>query len=149
VSDALLAKLARLDERDRAWLLAELPPRMRNDLANLLGDEVPAPAPPAGFEALEPERVARLLEGEPAWLVSAATRGAESRWRAQLLAAMTSRRRHEIELADRSGAPLAVRARQLVLDGCRARLGGAEPLAHVEPRSRFAELVDSMRSRFA
>jgi len=155
VSDELLARLARLDDRDRAWLLGELPPRLRNDLANMLvEDQPPARAAdttaPGGFESLEPQGVARVLENEPAWLVSAATRGAESRWRAQLLAAMTSRRRHEIELADRTGAVLAARARQLTLDECRARMSGtAEQPSADAARSRFAGLVESMRSRFA
>src|SRR5512139_591906 len=105
--DSLLARLARLDDQDRAWLLGELSPRMRNELLGMLAEEQePPPAPraeaPMGLESLDPEQLAHLVEGEPAWLLSAATRGAEPRWRARLLAAMPSRRRHEVELADRT-----------------------------------------------
>jgi hypothetical protein len=154
-TDALLARLARLDDTDRAWLLGELPPRMRTELLGLLSEDdekpaaVPKTAPITGIESLEPEPLARLLENEPAWLVSAATRGADSRWRARLLAAMPSRRRHEVELADRTGAPLAAHAAQIFLDLCRARVGAPDAQEAAPPRSRFADLVDSLRSRFA
>ena len=103
----LIARLARLNARDRAWLLAELPTSMRHELLTLLGDEsrpkaAPAAKPAGGWEALDPQQLALQLDAEPAWLVSAATRGTDPKWRERLLHAMSSRRRHDIELADRS-----------------------------------------------
>jgi Mg/Co/Ni transporter MgtE len=156
-TDELLARLARLDASDRAWLLSELPPALRRQLAEGLAEEeqpaVPAPVTPqapAGWEALEPQRAADVLDTEPAWLVSAATRTADARWRERLLQAMKTRRRHEVEMADRAGRPLGARAVQLVLDGCRERLagGGVAPRAGTS-RHGFAALVDQMKSRFA
>jgi hypothetical protein len=155
----LLARLARLDERDRAWLLGELPPALRHELAEVLADEdkpaerapTPAPAPvAAGWEAMEPQRVAESLGGEPAWMVSAATRTADLRWRDRLLHAMPSQRRREIEIADRGGRPLGARAAQFVLAACRERIAnGATSSPGGTHRQGFAALVDQMKSRFA
>ena len=153
----LLARLARLDERDRAWLLGELSPAMRRDLVDALADEespgVPAPvvAPaPGGWEAMDVQRVADVLAGEPAWVVSAATRAAETRWRERLLQAMPSQRRREIEIADRGGRQLAARAAQFLLAACRERVeSGGTPVATAAPRHSFAALVDQMKSRFS
>jgi len=152
--DELLGRLARLDARDRAWLLGELPPAMRRDLAVML-DEEPAPGqaasaatPASSWELLDTQRLANLFQGEAAWLVSAATRGTESRWRERLLQAMGARRRHEIELADRGGASLGPRAVNFVLESCRARLGsiGAAPAVE-EARGGFASILDRVKGR--
>lgn len=155
--DELMARLARLDTRDRAWLLGELPPALRRELLAELAEEEPesAPAPaseepapgPGGWEALDPARVAEALASEPVWLASAATRGCEPRWRERLLAAMPHRRRQEIEFADRSGRPLNARATRLVLEQCRTRLPGCAPRAPV--RQGFAALVEQMKAKFA
>jgi hypothetical protein len=153
--EELLARLSRLDERDRAWLLGELPAAMRRELATLLSDEperaAPAlPAAPSGWEALDTQRLAAVFETEPAWLVSAATRGTEPRWRDRLLHAMDSRRRHEIELADRSGGAFGARAASCLLEGCRERLAaGVEPARDHTPRHGFAALLDQMKERFS
>ena len=152
--DALLARLARLDAQDRAWLLGELPPDMRRDLAAGLNEDAPAtppsPAMPQGWESLDAGRVADVLEPEPAWLVSAATRGTEAVWRERLLQHMPPRRRHEIEHADRSWRALNPRAGQWVLAACRERIAsGAIPARTSPPRGGFAALVDQMKSRFA
>lgn len=154
----LLSRLARLDARDRAWLLGELPPALRRELATLLSGEpepvatLPASATapaPVGWEALDAQRLATLFESEPAWLVSAATRGTEPRWRDRLLQAMGSRRRYEIELADRSGGAFGPRAASCVLEGCRERLAaGIEP-AREPPKHGFAALLDQMKGRFS
>jgi hypothetical protein len=154
----LLSRLARLDARDRAWLLGELPPAMRRELATLLSGEsqpesaapVAASVPaPSGWEALDAQRLATLFESEPAWLVSAATRGTEPGWRDTLLQAMGARRRHEIELADRSGGAFGARAAGCVLEGCRERLAaGVEP-ARGAARQGFAALLDHMKGRFS
>jgi Mg/Co/Ni transporter MgtE len=154
--EELLARLARLDSADRAWLLGELPPALRRELASALsGDDAPAaggappePAIPAGWESLPVEHVADALEHEPVWLVSAATRVAEARWRERLLLAMSTRRRQEIQYADRAGRPLAARAARAVLAGVRARIEGGQTRA-AAPRSKFAALVEQMRSRLA
>jgi len=157
--DKLLARLARLDSADRAWLLGELPPGMRRELATLLADS-PAEAPPVtaappaapapgGWEAFDPQRLAALFESEPAWLVSAATRGTEPRWRERLLHAMGSRRRHDVELADRGGSAFGARAVNCVLEGCRARLAPGEPARDTAPKSGFAALLDHMKEKFA
>jgi Mg/Co/Ni transporter MgtE len=152
--DALLARLARLDAQDRAWLLGELPPEMRRKLIDGLADEeapvaTPPPAP-QGWESLDPQQVAAVLEPEPAWLVSAATRGCEAKWREKLLHHLPVRRRHEIELADRTARVLNQRAAGLVLAACLDRLadGVANGSVHAA-RGGFAALVDQMRSRFA
>jgi hypothetical protein len=152
--DELLARLARHDEHDRAWLLGELPPAMRRELVAVLADEVAeqpsvGSAPAAGWESLDPIAVAHVLAAEPAWLVSSAIRGTEPRWRERLLSAAAPRRRHEIELADRAGRPLGARSGKLLLDACRARVAEGLGSQGGEQRSRFAELVDRMRSRFA
>jgi hypothetical protein len=91
-----------------------------------------------------------VLDAEPAWLVSAATRGCDAKWREKLLHHLPSRRRHEIELADRAARSLNQRAAALVLASCRERI--AEGTAtHSTPSARggFAAMVDQMRSRFA
>ena len=153
----LLSRLARLDARDRAWLLGELPPVMRRELATLLTDE-PPPAvnpppvetPAAGWEALDAQRLASVFDGEPAWLVSAATRGTEPRWRERLLHSVGPRRRHEIELADRSGATLGARAAALVLEGCRARLAAPQTVGGAAATTQgFSALLERMKERFA
>ena len=155
-TEDLLARLARLDEGDRAWLLGELPPALRRELAGLLADEenpapgVPPPTPPAGWESLDPVLTAQLLEVEPAWLVSAAVREADAMWRQSLMQAFSVRRRHLVEIEDRAARKLGVRAARLLLDGCRARLeNGSLPVQPAATRSRFAKLVDQMRDRFA
>jgi hypothetical protein len=154
-SEELLARLSRLDAHDRAWLLGELPTAMRRELATLLSDEperiAPAlPAAPSGWEALDAQRLATVFEAEPAWLVSAATRGTEPRWRDRLLHAMGSRRRHEIELADRSGGAFGARAASCLLEACRDRLAvGVEPARDHTPRQGFAALLDQMKERFS
>jgi hypothetical protein len=152
----LITRLARLHARDRAWLLGELPSAMREELLTLLGEEpraaTPAPAvkPAGSWEALDAQRLAALLEAEPAWLVSAATRGSEPRWRERLLHAMGSRRRHEIELADRSGGSLGARAVSCLLEGCRERLASGESFAREgAPKQGFAALVEQMKERFS
>ena len=149
--DELIERLGQLEVNDRAWLLGELPPALRRELAQLLAaDDAAAISPTpraAGWESLDPERVAEALHAEPAWLVSAALRAAEPRWRERMLAAWPSRRRHEIEMADRTGRPLGARAAQLLVESCRARLEDAPPAAPA--RGGFAALVDQMRSRFA
>jgi hypothetical protein len=154
--DQLLARLARLDTRDRAWLLGELPPAMRREHAADLAGEEPveaaaAPAPPAasGWESLDPERVAELFAIEPVWLASAATRGSHPGWRERLLAAMPHRRRHEIDLADRTGRPLNPRAARVLLEACRERLLVQRPSDQAPARNRFAALVEQMKARFA
>jgi hypothetical protein len=151
-----LARLARLDEGDRAWLLGELPPALRRELAGLLTEDeepapsAPPPARPEGWESLDPGLTAQLLEAEPAWLVSAATCNAEAQWRQQLLQALSARRRHQVEIEDRAARTLGARAARFVLDGCRARLAnGSLPAQPFAARSRFAKLVDQMRERFA
>lgn len=156
-TDELLARLARLDARDRSWLLGELPPALRRELIAMLADETgsrPAaddsPSAPAGWEALDPQRLATLFEVEPVWLVSAATRGTDSRWRERLLQSMGARRRHEIELADRVGGSLGTRAVATVLEGCRARLAsGIEPARESRGRHGFAALLEQMKGRFS
>jgi len=155
-NDKLLARLARLDSRDRAWLLGELPPVMRRELAALLADDAVEPAPaavaapaPAGWESFDPQRLAEIFEGEPAWLVSAATRGTELRWRERLLHAMPSRRRHDVEAADRSGSTFGARAVNCVLEDCRARLAPGGAPVRDTPRGGFAALLDHMKGRFA
>jgi hypothetical protein len=157
-ADDLLAKLARLDSSDRAWLLGELPPSLRRDLADMLAEDTGQPAPvpvpsaprPAGWEGLDPQLVAQSVEAEPAWLVSAATRDAPLAWRLKLLQSMSARRRHDIEVEDRAGRTLGSRAATLVQEGCRERLAqGNDSLHRDEPKSRFAALVEQMRSRFA
>jgi hypothetical protein len=151
--DELIARLGELDAGDRGWLLGELPPALRRELAQMLSDDAPAaPAPAAaaatsGWESLDPERIAGLLRAEPVWLVSAVLRAAEPQWRERVLAATPARRRHEIEMADRTGRPLGSRAQRQLLDACRARLQDAPPAAPA--RGGFAALVDQMRSRFA
>ena len=158
----LLARLARLDAEDRAWLLGELSPAMRRELAGMLATEeapaVPAPAAsapapvaaPGGWESIDPERAAAVLESEPAWLTSAATRGAETQWRTRLLQTLTARRRHDVELADRGGRVLGTRAARLVLEGCRERAAHASTTnGAAAPRARFATLLAEMRRRFA
>jgi hypothetical protein len=154
-SEELLARLSRLDAHDRAWLLGELPAAMRRELATLLSDEPERAAPalpvtPSGWEALDTQRLATVFEAEPAWLVSAATRGSEPRWRDRLLHAMSSRRRHEIELADRSGGAFGARAASCLLEGCRERLAaGVEPARDGTTRQGFAALLDHMKERFS
>jgi hypothetical protein len=154
--DELLARLARLDARDRAWLLGELPPGLRRELIDVLADEEPvvappaAPVAPAGWESLEPQRVAEVLASEPAWLASAATRGTDIQWRDRLLQSMPAAKRREIEIADRAGRPLSARAVKVVLDACRERLAAGVIATHGgAPKYGFAALVDQMRSRFA
>ncbi len=152
--DELLERLARLDAGDRAWLLGELPPALRRELAGMLAEDDAGATPPAAvpapavWEDLAPEHVADALEREPAWLASAATRAAQTHWREKLLQSMSARRRQEIQLADRSGRPLAARAARIVLAGVRARVESGQTKA-VAPRSKFASLVDQMRSRLA
>jgi hypothetical protein len=153
----LLARLASLDASDRAWLLGELPPALRRELVALLDpEEAPDVRSASGtsatseWETLDPASVAAVLAGEPAWLVSAAIRATEPRWRDRVLESTTPRRRHEIEIADRTGLPLSARAMRFLLDACRSRIdSGAIPTTDGEARSRFAELVDRMRSRFS
>jgi hypothetical protein len=152
--DALLARLARLDEQDRAWLLGELPPDLRRELLTGLDENEPpvaAEAPvAAGWESLDAQSVARIMEPEPAWLLSAATRNAEARWRAHLLQHLPARRRSEIEHADRSGRALNTRANRLLIAECRARIAaGTFADTRAPLRGGFAALVDQMRSRFA
>jgi hypothetical protein len=157
--DDLLTRLARLDARDRAWLLSELPAPLRRELIDeLAGDETAGESAPeamdtqpaGGWESLDPQRVAELLDSEPVWLVSAATRATETRWRERLLQAMHSRRRHEIELADRAGRPLNARAAEIVLRACRERLasGASRPAASASRRG-FSALLEQMKSRFS
>jgi hypothetical protein len=157
--DDLLTRLARLDARDRAWLLGELPPALRRELIDELAGDEPADNPvpekmdikPAmGWESLDPQRVAELFDSEPVWLVSAATRATESRWRERLLQAMNSRRRHEIELSDRAGRPLNARAAEIVLSACREKLASvaARPAA-AAPLSGFSALLEQIKGRFA
>ena len=153
----LLGRLARLDARDRAWLLGELPPPMRRELAALLEDEpaasgaaLPATRATRCWEEFDPHSLASVFEGEAAWLVSSATRGTEPRWRERLLQAMGTRRRHEIEIADRSGAQFGARAIDCVLEGCRVRLGaGVAPAPGGTAKAGFAALLDRMKERFA
>jgi hypothetical protein len=154
--DELLARLARLDDRDRAWLLGELPPAMRRDIATMLADEPENPAPVAtspaanGWETLDAQHLAAVLESEPAWLVSAVTRGTEPRWRERLLQAMGSRRRHDIGLADRSGGALGTRAMSLVLEGCHDSVDSRVASGRESPgRLGFAALLDRMKGRFS
>ena len=156
IREELIARLGALESGDRAWLLGELPPALRRELAQLLADEAPgavatplsAPVvPAAGWETLDPERVADVLAGEPVWLVSATLRATDARWRERVLAATPARRRHEIEMADRSGGPLGARAAQRLLEACRTRLADAPPATAT--RGGFAALVEHMRSRFA
>jgi hypothetical protein len=150
----LIARLARLHARDRAWLLGELPSALRQELLTLLGDEprpmATAAARPGGWEALDPQQLALSLDAEPAWLVSAATRGTDTKWRERLLHAMSSRRRHDIELADRSGGTLGARAVASLLESCRERLasGGAD-MRGSTARQGFAALLDHMKERFS
>jgi hypothetical protein len=155
-TEDLLARLARLDARDRAWLLGELPPGLRRELVEVLADEEPAAAAPAarvapaGWESIEPQRAAEVLATEPAWLVSAATRGADTQWRDHLFQSMPAARRREIEIADRAGRPLAARAGNVVLEACRERVAaGVTSSRGGAPKFGFAALVDQMRSRFA
>ena len=150
----LLARLARLDARDRTWLLGELPPALRRELVEVLADEEPevkpvAPAGPGGWESLEPQRAADVLAMEPAWLVSAATRGTDIQWRDRLLQSMPAAKRREIELADRAGRPLGERAVNVLLEACRESLAAGVAVRGGAPRHGFAALVDQMRSRFA
>jgi hypothetical protein len=156
--DELLARLARLDPRDRAWLLGELPPVLRRELATELAGEEDAPEPtPAsnapkatsGWEDLDAARVAELLALEPVWLASAVTRGSDPDWREKLLAAMPHRRRHEIEIADRTGRPLNARAVRVMLDACRDRLASNAAPGRTPARHGFAALVEQMKARFA
>jgi hypothetical protein len=154
--DELLARLARLDARDRAWLLGELPPTMRRDIATMLADDaenseaVATSLAGSGWETMDVQRLAAVLECEPAWLVSAATRGTEPRWRERLLQAMGSRRRHDIELADRSGGAFGARAMSLVLEGGREKLDSDVDAGRESPgRQGFAALLDRMRGRFS
>jgi hypothetical protein len=153
--DELLARLARLDARDRAWLLGELPPGLRRELVEVLADEEPAepiavaPVATAGWESLEPQRAAEVLGAEPAWLVSAATRGTDIQWRDRMLQSMPAARRREIEMADRTGHPLVSRAVKVVLDACRERLAAGVSERGGAAKHGFAALVDQMRSRFA
>lgn len=154
--DALLARLARLDEQDRAWLLGELPPEMRRKLMDGLAEDetasmAPAPAPtPQGWESVDPQQGAMVLEAEPAWLISAATRACEAKWREKLLNHLSARRRHEVEAADRAARTLNPRAAGLVLAACRDRLAdGAASAGVSSSRGGFAALVDQMRSRFS
>lgn len=156
-TEALLARLARLDAADRAWLLNELPPAMRRDLAGLLSDDEDSGAqdadqavPAATWESLDPQQLAVLLESEPAWLVSASTRAAESRWRERLLAAMNTRRRHDVELADRTGSRLGSRAALWVQERCRTRLASGDvPSRNEAPKQGFAALLEQMKERFS
>lgn len=150
--DELIARLGRLDAADRGWLLGELPAALRRELAHVLADDVPvtqtpAPAPSAGWESLDAERVAEVLRLEPVWLVSAVLRTTEPPWRERVLAATPVRRRHEIDMADRTGRPLGARAASSLLEACRTRLADAAPAAPA--RGGFAALVDQMKSRFA
>jgi hypothetical protein len=151
--DELITRLAQLDAGDRGWLLGELPPALRRELAQMLSEDAPAAAAtpplarPAGWESLDAARVADVLDTEPVWLVSAALRGTDARWRERVLGAMPARRRHEVEMADRTGRPLGARAVQLLLAACRARVVESPPTAPT--RTGFAALVDQMRSRFA
>ncbi len=154
--EELIARLGQLDASDRGWLLGELPPALRHELAQMLSeDEPPAPAaaqmpvaaPASSWESLDADRVADALHAEPAWLVSAALRATEPRWRERVLAAWPVRRRHEIDMADRMGRPLGSRAAHLVLADCRARLSDAP--SPKPARGGFAALVDQMRGRFA
>ena len=150
--DALIARIARLDAQDRAWLLGELPPDLRRELVAGLDDEAPearASATAQGWDSLEPAQVAAVLDAEPAWLVSAATRGAEARWRERLLLCMPARRRHELEHADRSWRSLNARAAAVVLTACRERIASGVVPAGEPARSGFAAMVDQMKSRFA
>ena len=154
--DELLARLARLDARDRAWLLGELPPGLRRELAEVLADEEPEELPPvvpmatAGWESIEPQRAAEVLGAESAWLVSAATRGTDIQWRDRMLQSMPAARRREIEIADRTGRSLGARAAKVVLDACRERMAaGVAVVRGGAPKYGFAALVDQMRSRFA
>lgn len=148
--DDLIERLAGLDVGDRAWLLGELPPALRRELVQMLSDDSTgtAAAPTAaGWESLDADRVAEVLATEPSWLVSAALRATETRWRERVLAALPARRRHDIDSADRTGGPLGARAAQRLLDATRSRLADAPPAAAA--RGGFAALVDQMKSRFA
>lgn len=155
-TEELLARLARLDARDRAWLLGELPPGLRRELADVLADEEPIESAPvmavanAGWESLDPRRAADVLGAEPAWLVSAATRGVDIQWRDRLLQSMPAAKRREVEMADRTGRPMSARAGKVVLDACRECLAnGVNVVRGGAPKHGFAALVDQMRSRFA
>jgi hypothetical protein len=149
----MIARLARLDSGDRAWLLGELSPAMRQQLLTLLGEEprpaAAAPARPAGgWEALDAQKLALVFDAEPAWLVSAATRGTDPKWRERLLHAMSTRRRHEIELADRGGGALGARAVACLLEGCRERLADVEHVPTAQKQG-FAALLETMKERFS
>jgi hypothetical protein len=154
-TEELLTRLARLDSRDRAWLLGELPPGLRRELAEALADEEPAVVAPVAkvatsrWESLDPQAAAEVLGAEPAWLASAATRGTDTEWRERMLHSMPAAKRREIEIADRAGRPLGARAGKVVLDACRERVAAGVPARGGAPKHGFAALVDQMRSRFA
>jgi len=154
--DELLARLARLDARDRTWLLGELPPALRRGLIEELAGEdavtaepTPLPTRAGGWEALDAERLAAILAVEPVWLVSAATRGTDERWRERFLATLSHRRRHEIEMADRIGRPLNARAARVMLEACRQKLANGGAGANTAAVRGFAALVEQMKARFA
>ena len=154
--EALLARLARLDAQDRAWLLGELPPEMRRKLMEGIDEDealpitLPPAAAPQGWESIDPQQCALVLEAEPAWLISAATRACEAKWREKLLQNLSARRRHEVEVADRAARALNLRAAGLVLAACRDRISeGIATVGASASRGGFAALVDQMRSRFS
>jgi hypothetical protein len=147
--DEILLRLARLDAGDREWLLGELPPALRQSLAEM--NDEPRTVPPARvaevtWESVPPAVAAVALEGEPAWFASAATRLANPQWREAWLAACSTRRRQDIESADRSGRSLSPRAAKFAIEWCRGRgeTGAAVPQT---PPSRFSTLVDDLRRR--
>jgi hypothetical protein len=164
--DELLARLARLDSQDRAWLLAELSPALRRELAGMLDEPAAkvagaaratfspttssppsAAQAPGGWETLDAHLAAAALSAEPAWLVSTATRDADAQWREQLLAAMPTRRRLDIESADRGGGSLGARAAKIVLDGCREKLASGVVRDTAETRTGFGALFERLRGR--
>jgi hypothetical protein len=153
-STDILQRLHGLTTEDRTWILARLPSGARSTLraavkaeqssrvdADVVAEtQVDTTGEVARLpSSLDPEAVAALLKGEPAWIAAALLEGSAEPWTAMVLEHLPSMLRADIERHRRAGCTLTVLARQTLISAFMAGVGNTP---HTPVPSKFQSLLD-------
>jgi hypothetical protein len=149
----VLAKLGALTEADRLWILAQLPASAK---ARLLDDPSALHALPVvpdlneseehsihrALAKAEPERVLRVLEREPTWLIVAVLGVRDWPWRAAVLEGLPESQRVDVSRVSSISA-FTVHTLDALCRALLRKVSDAEPS---QPESKFSQLVAKLSS---
>ena len=133
MSGRALKMFERLHSADRAWILSQLSSREKMRLAQALGavgedavlyEKQHTAQTLRALERVDPEKIARELNGEPVWIVAAIFSATTWSWRSRVMKRLPANLRLDVEALEREGLSIPPQVTSRLLETLDERIKG-------------------------